>query len=53
MPRVSHINLNYEAIENQFKATQNVLTTKQEDHSDTRVVGYLQHTYASVYGGKE
>jgi hypothetical protein len=35
-PRVSQIHLNYEAIENQLKTTQDVLAVEQEDHRDTR-----------------
>jgi hypothetical protein len=35
-PRISQIHLNYEAMENQLKATQDVLTAEQEDHRATR-----------------
>jgi hypothetical protein len=35
-PRVSQIHLNYELIENQLRATQDVLTVEQEDHRATR-----------------
>jgi hypothetical protein len=52
-PRISQIHLNYEAMENQLKATQDVLAAEQEDHRATRVVGCLQRTDAIVYGGKK
>jgi capsule polysaccharide export protein KpsE/RkpR len=35
-PHVSHIHLNYEAMENQLRMTQDVLTAEQEDHRETR-----------------
>jgi hypothetical protein len=35
-PRVSQIHLNYEAMENQLRATQDVLTAEQEDHRAAR-----------------
>jgi hypothetical protein len=35
-PRVSQIHLNYEAMENQLRTTQDTLATKQEDHRETR-----------------
>jgi hypothetical protein len=34
--RVSQIHLNYELMENQLRATQDVLTVEQEDHRATR-----------------
>jgi hypothetical protein len=33
---VSQIHLNYEAMENQLRTTQDMLTTEQEDHKETR-----------------
>jgi hypothetical protein len=53
MPRVPQMGLNYEAMENQLRTTQDVLATEQEEHSDMRVVGCLQCADASVYGGKK
>jgi hypothetical protein len=35
-PRVSQIHLNYEAMENQFRTTQDMLAVEQEDHRDTQ-----------------
>jgi hypothetical protein len=35
-PRVSQIHLNYEAMENLLRTTQDVLAAEQEDHRDTR-----------------
>jgi hypothetical protein len=36
MPRAPQIHLKYEAMENQLRMTQDVLTTEQEDHRATR-----------------
>jgi hypothetical protein len=36
MPCVSHIHLNFEAMKNQLRTTQDVLAVEQEDHRDTR-----------------
>jgi nicotinic acid mononucleotide adenylyltransferase len=36
MPHVSRIHLNYDAMENQLRMMQDVLTTEQEDHRYTR-----------------
>jgi hypothetical protein len=35
-PRISQIHLNYEAMENQLKPTQDMLAVEQEDHRATR-----------------
>jgi hypothetical protein len=35
-PRVSQKHLNYEAMENQLRMTQDVLTAEQEEHKATR-----------------
>jgi hypothetical protein len=45
--------LNYEAMKNQLRTTQDVLAAEQEEHSDVRVVGCLQCADASVYDGKK
>jgi hypothetical protein len=50
---VSQIPLNYEVMKNQLRTTQDVLKEEQEDHRVTRVIGYLQRTDASIYGGKK
>jgi hypothetical protein len=35
MIRVSHVHLNSEAMENQLRMTQDILTAEQEDHRET------------------
>jgi hypothetical protein len=35
-PRVSQIHLNYEAMENHLRMTQDVLAGEQKDHRETR-----------------
>jgi hypothetical protein len=41
MPRVSQIHLNYEAMQNQLRTTQDVLAVDQEDPSETRESVYV------------
>jgi hypothetical protein len=49
MPRVSQINLNYEVMENQLKATQGTLAVEQEEHRATRELLPAYHAQMQAY----
>jgi hypothetical protein len=48
-PRVSHIHLNYDAMENQLRTMQDVLAAEQEDHRDTRELVYAFNSQMQAF----
>jgi hypothetical protein len=48
-PCVSQIHLNYEAMENQLRATQDVMMVEQEDHRATRDSLVAYNTYMQAF----